>query len=51
MKEITHLYNATIVTRCDTLRNFVQLDEKNTRGNKRGTMPMQLKMKSHLQRC
>jgi hypothetical protein len=49
-KEITHLYNATIVTRWDTLRNFVQLDEKNTRGKIRGTMPMQSKMKSHPQR-
>jgi hypothetical protein len=49
-KDITHLYNATIVTRWDTLRSFVQQDEKNTRGNIRGTMPMQSKMKSHPQR-
>jgi hypothetical protein len=49
-KEISHLTNATIVTRWDILRDIVQLDEKNTRGKIRGTMPMQLKMKSHPQR-
>jgi hypothetical protein len=39
-KETTHLYNAIIVTRWDTLRSFVQPDEKNTRENIRGSMPM-----------
>ena len=39
-KETTHLYNAIIVTRWDTLRSFVQPYEKNTRENTRGSMPM-----------
>jgi hypothetical protein len=39
-KEITHLYNATIVIRWDTLKIFVHPNEKNTRENIRGTMPM-----------
>jgi hypothetical protein len=39
-KGTTHLYNAIIVTRWDTLRSFVQPDEKNTRENIRGSMPM-----------
>jgi hypothetical protein len=39
-KEITQLYNATIVIRWDTLQNYVQPDEKNRRENIRGTMPM-----------
>jgi hypothetical protein len=50
-KETTHLSNATIVIRWDIFRDIVQQDEKNTRGKIRGTMPMQLKMKSHPQRC
>jgi hypothetical protein len=49
-KRISHPTNVTIVTRWDILRNIVQLDEKNTRGKTRSTMPMQLKMKSHPQR-
>jgi hypothetical protein len=39
-KGTTHLYNAVIVTRWDTLRSFVQPDEKNTRENMIGSMPM-----------
>jgi hypothetical protein len=50
-KEITHLSNSTIVTIWDILQDIAQLDEKNRRGKIRGTMPMQLKMKSHPQRC
>jgi hypothetical protein len=46
-KETCHLTNSTIVTRWDILRDIVQLDEKNTRGKIRGTIPMQLKMKRH----
>jgi hypothetical protein len=51
-KERDYSYvQATIVTRWDILRDIVQLDEKNTRGKIRDIMPMQLKMKSHRQRC
>jgi hypothetical protein len=40
----------TIVTRWDILLRNVQLEEKNTRRETRGTMPTQLNMKSHPQR-
>jgi hypothetical protein len=46
-------YSSVQCYHCDKMGHiakFVQPDEKNTRGNIRGTMPMQLKMKSHLQR-
>jgi hypothetical protein len=49
-KKIFHRNNVTIVTRWDILLRIVQLDEKNTRRETRGTMPIQLKMKSHPQR-
>jgi hypothetical protein len=49
-KNISHPTNVAIVTRWDILRNIVQLDENNKRRKSRGTMPMQLKMKSHAQR-
>jgi hypothetical protein len=49
-KNISHPNNVTIVTRWDILLRIFQLYEKNTRRETRGTMPIQLKMKSHLQR-
>jgi hypothetical protein len=49
-KKISHPTNVTIVTRWDILLSIVQLDEKNTRRETIGTMPIQLKMKSHPQR-
>jgi hypothetical protein len=42
--------NATIVLRWEILQDIVQQDEKNTREKIRGTMAMQLNMKSHSQR-
>jgi hypothetical protein len=49
-EKISHPINVTIVTRWDILIRIVQLDEKNTRREIRGTMPIQLKMKSHPKR-
>jgi hypothetical protein len=46
-KEIYPLINATIVIRWDILPKIVQLEEKNTRREMKGTMPIQLNMKSH----
>jgi hypothetical protein len=49
-KNISHPTNVIIVTRWDILVRIVQLEDKNTRRETRGTMPIQLKMKSHPQR-
>jgi hypothetical protein len=49
-KRICHPINVTIVTRWDIVLRIVQLKEKNTRRETKGTMPTQLKMKSHPQR-
>jgi hypothetical protein len=49
-KRISHPTNVTIVTRWDILLRIVQLEEKNIRRETKGTMPIQLKMKSHPQR-
>jgi hypothetical protein len=50
-KRILHPTNVTIVTIWDILLIIFQLEEKNTRREIKGTMPMQLKMKSHPRRC
>jgi len=39
-KEISPLINATIVIRWDTLLRIFQLEEKNTRKETKGTMPI-----------
>jgi hypothetical protein len=49
-KRISHTINVTIVTRWDILLTIVKIEEKNTRREEKGTMPTQLKMKSHPQR-
>jgi hypothetical protein len=49
-KYISPLINATIVIRWDILPKIVHLEEKNTRRETKGTMPIHLKMKIHPQR-
>jgi len=49
-KNISHLINVTIVTRWDILLRIFQLEEKNTTIETKGTIPIQLKMKSYPQR-
>jgi hypothetical protein len=49
-KRISHPTNVIIMIRWDILLRIFQLEEKNTRRETKGIIPMKLKMKSHPQR-